>query len=121
MNRIYKWLGAWTTLLVVSLSLISCEKDTRYLDRLADADLFNESMQKLTDVIVYDIFSPVVASRVYVYPTVAAYSVMQKAYPEKYESLSGQLKEFTDIPELPAGVNPQLAAIAMAGPPRGSS
>ena len=50
MNRIYKWLGAWTTLLVVSLSLISCEKDTRYLDRLADADLFNESMQKLTDV-----------------------------------------------------------------------
>ena len=63
-------------MLVVSLSLISCEKDTRYLDRLADADLFNESMQKLTDVIVYDIFSPVVASRVYVYPTVVAYSVM---------------------------------------------
>ena len=111
MNRIYKWLGAWTTLLVVSLSLISCEKDTRYVDRLSDADLFNDTMQKLTDVIVYDIFSPVVASRVYVYPTVAAYSVMQKAYPEKYESLAGQLKEFTDIPELTEGVNPQLAAI----------
>ena len=106
-----KWIGAWTTLLVISLSLVGCtEPDTRYQARLEDPTLFNEAMQQLTDVIVHDIFSPPVASRIYVYPTVAAYSIMQQAYPERYLSLAGQLTDFTDIPEMPAGVNPHLAA-----------
>jgi hypothetical protein len=111
MNRYVKWLGAWTTLLVVSLSLVSCEKDLRYIDRLADANLFNDAMQELSDVIVYDIFSPVVASRVYVYPTVAAYAVMQQANPQKYASLAGQLNGYTDVPTMPQGVNANLAAV----------
>lgn len=106
-----KWIGAWTTLLVVSLSLVSCaEPDTRYQARVQDAALFNEAMQQLTDVIVQDIFSPPVASRIYAYPTVAAYSIMQQAFPEKYLSLEGQLTDFTAIPEIPQGVNPHLAA-----------
>ena len=49
--------------------LNACEDDNRYLDRLNETSLFNDSMQQLTDVIVYDIFSPPVASRVYAYPT----------------------------------------------------
>ena len=111
MNRMSKWIGAWTTLLVVSLSLVSCaEPDTRYQARVQDAALFNEAMQQLTDVIVQDIFSPPVASRIYAYPTVAAYSIMQQAFPEKYLSLEGQLTDFTAIPEIPQGVNPHLAA-----------
>ena len=106
-----KWIGAWTTLLVVSLSLVSCaEPDTRYQARLQDPALFNEAMQQLTDVIVHDIFSPPVASRIYVYSTVAAYSIMQQALPDQYVSLEGQLTDFIAIPELPAGVNPHLAA-----------
>ena len=67
-------------------------------------------MQQLTDVIVHDIFSPPVASRIYVYPTVVAYSIMQQAFPDQYVSLEGQLTDFTAIPEMPAGVNPHLAA-----------
>ncbi len=106
-----KWIGAWTTLLVVSLSLVSCaEPDTRYQARVQDAALFNEAMQQLTDVIVHDIFSPPVASRIYVYPTVAAYSIMQQVFPDQYVSLEGQLTDFTAIPEMPDGVNPHLAA-----------
>src|SRR6056300_1264846 len=111
MNRMNKWIGAWTTLLVVSLSLVSCaEPDTRYQARLQDPALFNEAMQQLTDVIVHDIFSPPVASRIYVYPTIAAYSILHQVN-EDYSSLEGQLNDFTEIPALPEEVNPHLAAI----------
>ena len=111
MNRFSKWIGAWTTLLVIAITLASCaEQDTRYQDRLQDPALFNASMQQLTDVIVHDIFSPPVASRIYVYPTIAAYSILRQVN-EDYSSLEGQLNDFTEIPALPEGVNPHLAAI----------
>ena len=59
MNRMSKWIGAWTALLVVSLSLVSCaDPDTRYQARVQDPALFNEAIQQLIDVIVHDIFSP---------------------------------------------------------------
>jgi hypothetical protein len=69
-------------------------------------------MQILTDVVVYDIFSPPVASRVYVYPTIAAYSIMQKTYPNKYNSLEYQLSDFKEISSYEdPDVIPNLSAI----------
>ena len=99
--------------LVTLLFLLnSCEDDNRYLDRLNETSLFNDSMQQLTDVIVYDIFSPPVASRVYAYPTVAAYSIMQKTFPEKYSSLKGQLTDFPGITDInDPNIIPNLSAI----------
>ena len=92
--------------------LNACEDDNRYIDRLSETSLFNDSMQQLTDVIVYDIFSPPVASRVYAYPTVAAYSIMQKTYPEKYSSLKGQLTDFPGITDInDPNIIPNLSAI----------
>lgn len=41
----------------------------------------------LTDVIVHDIFSPPVASRIYLYANVAAYETLVKAYPGDYRIL----------------------------------
>lgn len=86
-------------IIICSLISSSCKKNTAYKKQLVDPELFHSAMKQLTDVIVYDIFSPPVASRVYMYPSVAAYSVMQKRYPDKYNSLSGQLKELGEIPE----------------------
>ena len=40
-----------------------------------------------SNIIVYDIFSPPVASRIYVYPSIAAYEVLINDYP-KYKSFS---------------------------------
>lgn len=113
MNRFNKWIGAWTTLLVVALALSSCaEQDLRYQSRLEDPELFNASMQALSDAIVYDIFSPPVASRIYMYPTIAAYTIMHHAYPDKYNSLEGQLNEYVDIlPDTSLNIIPELAAI----------
>ena len=81
------------------LMLVGCKQNNEYKEQLNDPELFQSAMKKLTDIIVYDIFSPPVASRVYMYPSVAAYSVMQKAYPDKYNSLEGQLNELSSIPE----------------------
>ena len=32
------------------------------------------------------------------YPSIAAYAIIQKGYPQKYNSLEGQVNGFTDIP-----------------------
>lgn len=90
----------------------ACKENIAYKEKLQDPELFQSSMKKLTDVIVYDIFSPPVASRVYMYPTIASYSIMQKAHPEKYNSLQGQVNDFTDIPDpTEEDVDMNLAAI----------
>lgn len=100
------------SIFLIGFFLFGCESDERYIDRLNETSLFNDTMQQLTDVIVYDIFSPPVASRVYVYPTIAAYSIMQKAYPEKYKSLEGQLNDYSSISDInDPNIIPNLSAI----------
>ena len=82
MNTFFKKSGVLLATLLMGLT--SCEQNTAYQDHLNDPELFRESMQTLTDVMVHDIFSPVVASRIFVYPTIAAYFIMQKGHPDQY-------------------------------------
>ncbi len=86
--------------LLLTLLFIHCslEKDRAYVEKVQDPVFFQNAMQNLTDIVVYDIFSPPVASRVYLYPTIAAYEVMALKYPKKYNSLVGQIKELNSIP-----------------------
>ena len=55
---------------------------------------FHGSVDKLTEIMIHDIFSPPVASRLYVYPNIAAYEVLNQN-DASYKSLSGQLKDFS--------------------------
>lgn len=98
-------------IIVIGL-FISCEENTKYKEDLMNPHLFNSAMKNLTDVIVYDIFSPPVASRVYMYPSIASYAIIQKDHPTKYNDLAGQLNDFEKVPE-PTGknVNFNLAAL----------
>lgn len=64
----------------------------------ANPEFFHRSMKKLTDVIVHDIFSPPVASRIYVYPSIAAYEAMVPGN-SNYQTLAGQLHELTPLPQ----------------------
>jgi hypothetical protein len=108
----FKYFTRLACLSSIIILLNSCESDNRYVNRLNDASLFNDTMQVLTDVIVYDIFSPPVASRVYAYPSIAAYSIMQKTYPNKYNSLENQLTGYKDISSIDnTDVIPNLSAI----------
>ena len=87
--------------LLIFFFFSSCSSYEEYKNNLnayEDPNLFHESMQKLTDVIVYDIFQPPVASRIYVYPTIAAYEVLINDY-SKYKSFAGQLNGLNDVPK----------------------
>ncbi len=70
--------------------------DPEKLNQFSENQL-NEWHDKLTEVIISDIFTPPVASRIYVYPHIAAYEVMRNQFPE-YKTLAGQLNEFTAVP-----------------------
>ena len=79
------------------------EDHTAYLHRSAD---------QLTDVIVHDIFSPPVASRIYAYASVAGYETAIRQ-DSTYISLSGRLNALTPVPEAPAAGtwSPTLATV----------
>ena len=91
--------------------MISCKSDNKYISAISDPVLFQESVQNLTDIIVHDIFSPPVASRVYLYPTIAAYEILAQFDSLGYQSFVGKLSGLESIPRASKNVNPHLAAI----------
>lgn len=101
-------------LLVVMIS--SCKDNSKsksvYTAELKKSDLYLKTVKQLTDVIVHDIFSPPVASRVYVYPSIAAYEAILPAYPSRI-SFANQLNGLTplDIDVDTSKVSFELASI----------
>jgi hypothetical protein len=68
-----------------------------------DPELLHAAMGHLTDVIVYDIFSPPQASRVYAYASIAAYEGLRPGYPAQ-RTLAGQVNGLTPVPQPEPGV-----------------
>jgi len=96
---------------ILALSLlVSCSKPSGPIT--ISAEDYHRSVDKVGQIMVHDIFSPPVASRVFAYPNVAAYEIMAKGN-EKYKSLSGQLSGLGPVPEPGEGkaINPRLAAL----------
>lgn len=93
----------------VVLFLTSCKKEAPII---VTTDDFCAAVDTVTGIMVHDIFSPPVASRIYVYPNIAAYEIMAQNS-TRYESLQGQLKGLDSIPKLDpnSGVNKNLAAL----------
>ena len=76
------------------------------------AEDFHQAQDQLTSVMVHDIFSPPVASRVYVYSNIAAYEILAQEEGNKHTTLSGVLTDFKGIPPIKDSlVNPKLAAL----------
>jgi hypothetical protein len=69
-----------------------------YKPKVDNPELYHRSVKHVTDVIVHDIFSPPVASRIYVYMSVAGYEAAIHDNPG-YESLAGQLKGLEPVPQ----------------------
>jgi hypothetical protein len=61
-------------------------------------DFVHRSVKQVTDVIVHDIFSPPVASRIYTYMSVAGYEVAIHE-DAKYVSLAGQVTGLEPVPQ----------------------
>ncbi|HUS02995.1 MAG TPA: vanadium-dependent haloperoxidase [Chitinophagaceae bacterium] len=64
-----------------------------------DPILYCNTVHELNTVVMGNNFSPIVASRNYLYANVAAYEVMAGGYPEKYYSLAGQVKGLQSVPK----------------------
>jgi len=82
------------SVIIVILGLIGCEPRA---DVDITAEEYHNALDKLTEVMVYDIFSPPVASRVYVYPSIAAYEVIAQDTSQNFKSLKGQIPHFNGI------------------------
>lgn len=59
---------------------------------------FHNSVDKVVEVMIHDIFSPPVASRIFVYPNIAAYEIISQN-DSTYKSLKGQIKHLGAIPK----------------------
>ncbi|MFL5739526.1 MAG: vanadium-dependent haloperoxidase [Flavisolibacter sp.] len=95
----------------IASCLFAC-KQKDYTKFTHDPLLYCKTVKKLNDVVLYNNFSPVVASRNYAYANIAAYECMA-AGDSNYLSLSGQIKQLPNMPKAPAGakVDYQLAAV----------
>ena len=73
---------------------------------------YHASVDKVTEIMIHDIFSPPVASRIFAYPNVAAYEILAQK-DSVYKTLSSALNGFSSIPKIEkdAKINLNLAAI----------
>ena len=95
-------------LFIFICSLLSCNKESI---KITPND-YHLMVDKLTEVMIHDIFSPPVASRIYAYPNIAAYQVLNREN-GAYQSLENQLNELKNIPDISfdKNANKQLAAL----------
>jgi len=82
--------------------LLSCTSHHDYKADVQNPDRLHRSVKKITDIIVHDIFSPPVASRIYAYTSVAAYEAARHQ-DSTLVSLAGQLHGLEPLPEPEAG------------------
>jgi hypothetical protein len=85
-------------LLCISAGLFSC-KQNDYKKIIHDPIMFSNTVHELNQVVMGNNFSPIVASRNYLYASVAAYEVIAAGYPGQYLSLAGQLKGLNAVPK----------------------
>lgn len=89
--------------LVLLLAILSCQRNNAdYEKEASNPEFLHRSMVRLTDVIIYDVFSPPVSSRIYAYSTIAAYEALIPGFPE-CQSLAGQLNDLDALPKPEAG------------------
>jgi hypothetical protein len=89
---------------VLLICVFSCSNnDVEYRNKVQNPEFLHRSIKKITDVIVHDIFSPPVASRIYAYSSIAAYEVMIHQ-DSSYRTLAGQLTGLETLPQPEIGV-----------------
>src|SRR5476649_939516 len=92
-----------------SLLIAGCARKKTAL--LNDAEVLHQNEYQLTQVIIYDVFTPPVASRIYGYTALASYEAMRYADP-KYNSIITQLKGFGTPPQPQKGEKYNFALAA---------
>ncbi len=85
-----------STLFFVAILLGSCGKNKN--KAIADADVLHNNQDQLTQIIIYDVFTPPVSSRIYVYSSIASYEAIRFSKPGS-TSITEKLKGFKPMPQ----------------------
>lgn len=87
-------------LLTACYVFVACERKTpeEYGKITNNPDYVHDAIDKLTEVIIHDIFSPPVASRIYSYSTLASYEAMIHS-DDRFVSMAGQFSGFENVPQ----------------------
>ena len=96
------------------LFLSACKtKSGEYKQFTGDPIVYSQLVHELNSVVMGNNFSPIVASRNYMYASIAAYEVIAGGYPRQYHSLAGQLNglEKMPIPDTAKGTDFEFAAM----------
>src|ERR1700749_2047028 len=91
----------------------ACNSKKDYDAIFKDTNLYCNTVHELNTVVMGNNFGPIVASRNYLYASIAGYEVIAGGYPEKYNSLAGQLHGLKYVPKPPAArnIDVELAAL----------
>ncbi|MEJ7828523.1 MAG: phosphoesterase PA-phosphatase, partial [Segetibacter sp.] len=81
------------------LLLTACHSKNDYKAIFKNPDLYSKTVFELNNVVMGNNFSPIVASRNYLYANVAAYEIIAAGHPDQYNSLSNQLRELSSVPK----------------------
>ena len=100
-----------TSLLIITPSCNEKKSDIDWEEEISKREYIIPSIEALTDVIVDNIFSPPVSSRIYAYSLIAAYECVRHT-DKNLQSYAGQLNGLSEIPQ-PSNpdINFNLAAI----------
>lgn len=82
---------------VILISLAAC-RNRDHTQFTNDPVLYSKTVKKLNDVVLFNNFPPVIASRNYAYANIAAYECVA-AGDSNYQSLSGQLRQLPPMPK----------------------
>lgn len=92
------------TIIVLCMIVASCNQPKGdWKTTTANPNNLHHSVKQITDVIVHDIFSPPVASRIYAYSSIAGYEAAIAGDPQ-YITLAGQVKGLEAVPKPDEGV-----------------
>src|SRR4051812_35572086 len=87
----------FTLAVFIVLSGCSIKNEKANPELLTDPNLLHHNMHQLTEIIIQDIFSPPVSSRIYAYTSLAAYEAI-RFDKRNYNSLVEKLKGFPPMP-----------------------
>jgi hypothetical protein len=96
-RKSYKLLAGITCLLLL-VGWMSCSDKNNRTTALPGVELLHANQKKLTDLIIYDVFSPPVAARIYSYTSLASYEAIRHLQPD-HPSITRKLPGFKEMPE----------------------
>lgn len=85
----------------LALGLLACQKDYDQAEA-ENPEYLHRSVYALNEIIIHDIFSPPVASRIYAYSSLAGFEAGRHA-DSTTQSLAGQIPWLTQLPQPEAG------------------